>query len=255
VLCDARHPERTCNCIGLGTVFLPPGRIFHADDMDGQILVFSSHTLVITYPAMSGLTGSTPQFGTAEYASQTGAERCRTCNQLLGNRYYRVNGVLACENCVERIKLQTPTDTHSTLVRGLLFGVGGALIGLFLYSAFGIITGLAIGYVSLAVGYIVGKAILKGTGGVGGRRYQIAAAALTYAAVSMSAIPIGISQIVKQKNEQKSAKHVAPAGSESGISSPAVSQSDANELAEESPAQAVPKWGWEQRWACSRLLD
>ena len=36
------------------------------------------------------------------------------------------------------------------------------------------------------------KAIMKGTNGIGGRRYQIAAVALTYAAVSLSAIPIGI---------------------------------------------------------------
>ena len=35
---------------------------------------------------------------------------------------------------------------------------GGATIGLILYSAFGIITGLEVGYLSLAVGFIVGKA-------------------------------------------------------------------------------------------------
>jgi hypothetical protein len=63
-----------------------------------------------------------------------------------------------------------------------------------LYAAFGIITGLVIGYLSLAVGYIVGKAILFGSGGIGGRRYQIAAALLTYVAVSIAAIPMGIAQ-------------------------------------------------------------
>jgi hypothetical protein len=40
-----------------------------------------------------------------------------------------------------------------------------------------------LGYISLAVGYIVGKAIMKGTRGIGSRRYQIAAVALTHAAV------------------------------------------------------------------------
>jgi predicted outer membrane lipoprotein len=57
----------------------------------------------------------------------------------------------------------------------MIFGVGGAILGLILYSAFGIITGLEIGYLPLAVGYIVGKAVGMGSGGVGGRRYQIAA--------------------------------------------------------------------------------
>lgn len=184
---------------------------------------------------MSILTNSTPQFGTAEYASESGSERCKTCGQPLGARYYRVNGVLTCESCVDRVKAQTPKDTHSALVRGVLFGVGGALVGLILYSAFGIITGLVIGYVSLAVGYIVGKAILKGSGGIGGRRYQIAAAILTYAAVSMSAIPIGISQIVKQKiaEKQHQVNHV-PDKSQAALPSTPDPDSDAADSVEPS---------------------
>jgi predicted lipid-binding transport protein (Tim44 family) len=75
--------------------------------------------------------------------------------------------------------------------------LGGAIIGLVLYAVFAIFTGLMIGYVSLAVGYIVGKAMKKGSRGAGGRRYQIAAVALTYAAVSLAAVPIYISYYSK----------------------------------------------------------
>jgi hypothetical protein len=144
-----------------------------------------------------------PQFGTAEYAGGTGAERCKTCGQSLGSQYYRVNGAVTCNYCGEQAVARKPLDSHQIFVRGLLFGIGGAVLGLILYAGFGIITGLMLGYISLAVGYIVGKAIMKGTNGIGGRRYQIAAVALTYAAVSLSAIPIGISQIIKHKNEQR----------------------------------------------------
>ena len=166
---------------------------------------------------MSILTDSGPQFGTAEYGGQPGAERCKSCSQLLGARYYRVNGVLACESCVERIKSQSPKDTHAVFIRALLFGVGGAIVGLALYSTFTIVTGLIIGYVSLAVGYIVGKAIMAGSRGIGGRRYQITAVLLTYAAVSMSAIPIGIAQFIKQPKEprQSQVKKTAPTTTDS----------------------------------------
>jgi len=41
--------------------------------------------------------------------------------------------------------------------------------------------------------------MLKGSNGFGGRRYQIAAAALTYAAVSLAAIPVYISHAMKEK--------------------------------------------------------
>jgi len=149
------------------------------------------------------LTNPTPQFGTAEYAGVSSQDRCKSCNQSIGSTYYRVNGVFSCAYCGEQAKLRRPQDSHQTFVRGLLFGVGGAILGLVLYSAFGIITGLMVGYISLAVGYIVGKAMMKGSNGVGGRRYQIAAVLLTYAAVSLAAVPISISQYTKQQKAQK----------------------------------------------------
>ena len=176
--------------------------------------VYIAHlAAVLFFRIMSNtLTNPTPQFGTAEYAGVTGAERCKSCSQSIGSQYYRVNGALTCSYCGEQAKLRAPQDSHQTFVRGLLFGIGGAVLGLIIYAGFGIITGLMLGYISLAVGYIVGKAIMKGTNGLGGRRYQIAAVALTYAAVSLSAIPIGISQIVKHRNAQKQnlVKHVPP---------------------------------------------
>src|SRR6266849_4151824 len=147
--------------------------------------------------------GSTPQFGTAEYKSSSGPDRCKSCDTTLTSRHYRINGALACENCAERLKQQIPKDTHQSFVRGILFGLGGAFLGLILYAAFGILTGLVIGYVSLAVGYIVGKAIKMGSGGMGGRRYQFAAALLTYSAVSIASIPIYISQMMKDKKAEK----------------------------------------------------
>lgn len=140
----------------------------------------------------------TPQFGTAEYATEPGVDRCKSCNQTVTGNYYRINGVIVCPSCLEQVKEQLPKDTHQAYVTALLFGVGGGVLGLIGYAAFGIITGLAIGYVSLAVGYIVGKAMTMGSKGVGGRRYQITAALLTYAAVSLAAVPIDIAQIRKE---------------------------------------------------------
>jgi hypothetical protein len=147
--------------------------------------------------------GSTPQFQTAEYSSASGANTCRSCNRTISGPYYRVNGALACDSCVQQLQNQIPKDSHAAFVKALIFGFGGAIIGLILYAAFGMLTGLMIGYVSLAVGYIVGKGMLMGSGGLGGRRYQIAAVLFTYFAVSMAAIPLGISQYAKEKNQRQ----------------------------------------------------
>jgi hypothetical protein len=100
---------------------------------------------------------------------------------------------MACEGCVLMLQQQLPKDSHAAYVRGLLFGLGAAIVGLIFYAGFTIVTGIYIGYVSLAVGWLVGKAIMLGSKGMGGRRYQIVAVAFTYAAVSLAAIPIALS--------------------------------------------------------------
>jgi hypothetical protein len=99
-----------------------------------------------------------------------------------------------------------PIDSHAALARGVLFGIGAAVLGLILYVVVALTTGLIIGFVSLAVGYIVGKAVVMGSGGLGGRRYQVAAVLLTYMEVSLAAVPIAISQHMKQRSAQQHAQ-------------------------------------------------
>jgi hypothetical protein len=141
--------------------------------------------------------------------------------------------------------LRVPVDTHSTFVRGLVFGIGGAIVGLVIYSAFGIITGLVIGYVSLAVGYIVGKAMMKGSNGIGGRRYQVAAVLLTYSAVSMSAVPIGISQFMKQKKAQQQnlVRHDPAAGPQSDSAASSEPAADVDAPSQPTPGKPKPSLG------------
>jgi len=81
-------------------------------------------------------------------------------------------------------------DAQGAYPRALLLGIVGAAIGMALYAGFVIVTNIEIGYVSLAVGFIVAKAMMIGSKGIGGRQYQITAALLTYCAVSLSFIPI-----------------------------------------------------------------
>src|SRR6185369_10520685 len=140
---------------------------------------------------------ATPQFSKAEYIGEAGTDRCSFCRQPIAGSYYRVSEAMTCPTCAAAAHSASPRDTHAAFVRALLFGAGGAILGLILYSAFGIITGLVIGYLSLGVGYVVGKAMMYGSKGIGGRRYQIAAVGFTYAAVALSAIPMGIAYMSK----------------------------------------------------------
>jgi predicted lipid-binding transport protein (Tim44 family) len=171
---------------------------------------------------------ATPQFTTAEYSGSSGGDRCVSCNQPLTARYYRVNTRMACEGCVQELQRRQPADSHAGYVRGILFGVGAAIVGMAGYAGFTILTGLYVGYVSLAVGWLVGKAIMLGSKGIGGRRYQIAAVILTYAAVSIAAVPIAISYQLKAKSQTESVQ-------------PQQQQQSAADAENSQPGQTQPK--------------
>jgi len=154
--------------------------------------------------------GTAPQFETAEFQAKTGTDNCAVCNQPISGSYFRVNNQMACSACAERLKTSIPKDSHAAFARAVTFGAGAAIVGLALYAVVGIVTGLMIGYVSLAVGWLVGKAMMKGSGGLGGRRYQIVAVLFTYAAVSMAAIPMTIVELSKDKKSRAESKAQAP---------------------------------------------
>jgi len=196
-------------------------------------------TRVIVRPRQA-IEMDTPQFQKAEYGSAT-AERCKLCSQPLGATYYRVDGALACQSCAEKAKSAAPKDSHIDYTRGLIFGIGGAIAGLALYATFTIVTGLIIGYVALAVGYIVGRAIKFGSKGAGGIRYQITALVLTYMAVSLAAIPIGISQAMKERPAQHQARVETQVPSDgSSVEAPPESQPESQNNPADAPRPQRP---------------
>src|SRR6476646_7602625 len=140
----------------------------------------------------------TPQFSTADYGTSQTGDTCKVCKHPVGRTYYRANNAVVCGRC----KRQIPQDSHAAFVRAILFGVGGFAVGMALYAGFVIATGISIGYLALAVGFIIGKAMMTGSKGVGGRRYQIVAVLLTYAAVSIAYVPILIHFMNKQRTER-----------------------------------------------------
>jgi hypothetical protein len=180
-----------------------------------------------------GFSKPTPQFGTAEYAGKRDDNRCRVCQQPLGGTYYKVNTATVCPGCVEKVRGAITLDTHTAYVRALAYGVGAAVIGLVGYALIAIVLqGWVISYMSIGVGWIVGTAMMKGSNGVGGRRYQIAAIVLTYAAVSMAAIPIWIhfarerhrqEQVQDQKFEEQERKFGQGSGQQEPEARPPVS--------------------------------
>jgi hypothetical protein len=60
------------------------------------------------------------------------------------------------------------------------------------------------------VGWLVGKAMMKGSNGMGGRRYQVAAVILTYFAISVAEIPIWIAYGMKHSTPRAAQTQQVP---------------------------------------------
>jgi hypothetical protein len=170
------------------------------------------------------LNNPTPQFGTAEYLGTAGGDHCQFCHQPIGLTYYRANDAMTCPACAESMRGELAKDTHAAFTRALIFGIGAAILGLVLYATFAIVTGIVIGYASLAVGWIIGKAMITGSKGIGGRRYQVVAVLLTYAAVSMAAIPVMIDYARKHPRQLQTQQQKAAPVDNDNLDAPAAQQ-------------------------------
>lgn len=113
-----------------------------------------------------------PNFEKAQYAVQPAAMQPQILSGDLDGRAWDVQ-----------------RSDHARFTQALLYGIGAAIAGSIVYAAFTIVTHIEIGYLAVGVGYLVGKAMLHATQGLGGRKYQVVSAILTYFAVAMAAVP------------------------------------------------------------------
>ena len=142
----------------------------------------------------SQVPGSDPlQFDVAESAASPGSASpnttCKACSKPITSTYYQVNGSVVCASCRAALDRPAGTRLHRAL-RATGLGVLAATAGSLLYFAVAAITGREFGLVAIAVGFMVGSAVRKGSGGRGGRAYQTLAVGLTYFAIVSTYIPL-----------------------------------------------------------------
>jgi len=127
----------------------------------------------------------------ADQPSQRPIVSCAGCSTPIQTEYYHVNGRTTCERCRDAVAAQlTVPRGWGPFTRAAALGIGAAIAGAIVYYAVIAITDFEIGIVAILIGYMVGYAVRKGTGGRGGRRFQVLAAVLTYWAVGLAYTPI-----------------------------------------------------------------
>jgi hypothetical protein len=164
-----------------------------------------------------GWSGATPepatpvenlQFERAEFAAPAQGQSCSSCNGAAAPTYHELNGRVFCPACRQRIEgsLQQ-MRTSGSMGRGLLYGLGAAIVGSIVFYAVSAITGYQFGLIAVVIGFAVGKAVRKGSGSLGGRRYQIVAVLLTYFSIASTNIP----PILKYMSQQSQKRQAAAA--------------------------------------------
>jgi hypothetical protein len=124
---------------------------------------------------------------------------CAFCKRDVFGTYYEFNGQTACEEC--RFKVESSRAEGSQLrraARAILGGAVGGIVGAGIYYAVLVVTGYEIGLVAIVVGLLVGFGVRWGSGGVGGRGYQVLAVAITYVAIVSTYVPFFVEEARKQ---------------------------------------------------------
>ena len=131
---------------------------------------------------------------------------CALCKRDVLGTYYEINGQTACEECRFRVESSRAEGSpFGRAFRALLGGGVGGIVGAGIYYAVLAVTGYEIGLVAIVVGLLVGFGVRWGSGGVGGRGYQVLAAAITYVAIVSTYVPFFVEEARKQTEAAETA--------------------------------------------------
>jgi hypothetical protein len=122
---------------------------------------------------------------------------CAACKTPLTGQYFQAQGIPVCPQCADRINSRQQAPPPISLLPAVLYGSAAAFAGFLIYATVSIAFDLQLALISILVGVMVGKAVRKGSKGLGGRPQQILAVTLTYFAITTSYIPVFIHEAMK----------------------------------------------------------
>ena len=116
--------------------------------------------------------------------------KCGACGAALEGTYYQFAGHNICVGCGEQVRAGQQKPSMAAVLRGALYGLGAAVAGAAGYALFLVLTNIEFALITVGIGWLVGVAVRKGAGGLGGRRTQVIAVVLAYGAITMSSAPV-----------------------------------------------------------------
>src|SRR5512140_2968096 len=143
------------------------------------------------------------QFDRAEFQAAASPGQCRGCGNALADEYFEVNGMTLCPSCAAAVRASRAGGVP--LLRFLKAGLAGgaaAITGAIVWYVIRDTTGYELGLIAIAVGFLVGKGVMWGSGYRGGWGYQALAIALTYLSIVSTYVPLVVQGLEKREAQE-----------------------------------------------------
>jgi hypothetical protein len=134
--------------------------------------------------------------GLVDPSSITGV--CVFCGKVLSGKINHVDMKAACDRCVAEAAKDF-LDDRVLLTRGLILGGVAALVYFLILACLDVLLDGVRGpsFLTLPVGYIVGRAFAMGSRGAPGLKFRVTPVVISYMAVALAAIPVLIMHAVE----------------------------------------------------------
>jgi hypothetical protein len=156
-------------------------------------------------PAGDGL-----QFDHAESSAPPRTVSCALCTAPIADVYWRSERGRICTPCRDASVAGTAGSPTQRVLKALLLGALGGLVGAVPYFLVLWLSGYELGLLAIVVGVAVGIGVKAGSEGRGGRGYQVLAVLLTYLAITTTYIPVIIREGLKTAEQEAAAAKPVP---------------------------------------------
>jgi len=156
--------------------------------------------------------GEDLRFDRAAYAP--GAEaalRCHSCQNPLDGEYWQWQARVVCGTCRHQLTdLFARSRSAGVFGKAALRGGGVALACGVAYAVFVAVTKYQIAFATIGIAFVIARVVRNASGGIGGRRFQMLAVALTYVASAMGYAPGVLLSLKEAPQHEQPATKGAP---------------------------------------------
>lgn len=175
------------------------------------------------------------QFDRADYRGEAGMA-CANCKRPLVGEYWQWQKHTLCASCRKAFAAKFDASrSGAAFGKAALLG-GATAIGCGIaYAIFVGVTKFQLALITIGIAYVIARVVRKASGGLGGRRFQVLAVALTYVASAM-----GYAAPVFNSLKDSSSPHAEVAPSPAAAPSTAPSGTGGAPPAAQTPAPPPP---------------